>query len=162
MTMTNDKIQMLVGASSAPSNYQERDDRAKRHLHLSFVHWSFVIAVTLVCGVTALGCGRRAAPVVPRTAPPEPVADLSAAPQANTILLTWSRPARYEDGTPLRGVPEFRLFRRSAPLPAGASAADAQRDLEGFTLLATVRGEVPDDRHGWLTLVPQGAAVAGR
>lgn len=28
--------------------------------------------------------------------------------------------------------------------------------------LATVRGELPDDRHGWLTPVPQGAAVGSR
>lgn len=137
---------MPVGAQNAPSNYQERNGRAKRHLHLSFVHWSFVIAVTLLCGVTALGCGRRAAPVVPRTAAPEPVADLGAAPEANTIMLTWSRPARNEDGAPLQGSPDFRLYRRTGPLAAGAPAgSEGPRDLEGYTLVATVRGERPEN-----------------
>jgi hypothetical protein len=115
------------------------------------------IAVTLLCGVTAFGCGRRGAPVVPHTAAPGPVADLGAAPEANTILLTWSRPARNEDGTPLQGSPDFRLYRRSGPLAAGAPAGapapaapggpggEGPRDLEGYTLVATVRGERPEN-----------------
>ena len=125
--------------------------------HWSLAHWSLVIALALASASAFQGCGRRAAPVVPRTAAPEPVADLGAAPDANTIILTWSRPARYEDGTPLRGAPDFRLYRRSSPLSAGPPPAatgpaaaggpgtESPRGLEGFSPLATVRGERPQN-----------------
>ena len=105
---------------------------------------SLVIAVALAPAAVQ-GCGRRGAPTLPRTAAPAPVADLSVAPDANSVILTWSRPARHEDGTPLAGVPGFRLFRRTLPLSAAASSAETSGDLEGFTLLATVRGEHPEN-----------------
>jgi hypothetical protein len=85
------------------------------------------------------------------------VANLGAAPEANTVLLTWSRPGRNEDGSPLQGSLDFRLYRRSAALPGGAPAAatepagpgglgsEGPRDLEGYTLVATVRGERPEN-----------------
>lgn len=136
---------MHVGAHSAPC-HQKKDGRAKRHRHLSFRHWSFVIAVTLLCGVTAFGCGRKGPVVLPRAAAPEPVANLTAIPQANTILLTWTRPARDEDGGPLRWMPDYLLFRRSLPLPpAGEGAGNGARPLEGFVPFATVRGEGPEN-----------------
>ena len=111
----------------------------------------------MLCGITAVACGRRGAPVVPRTSAPAPVANLGATPEANTILLTWSRPGRNEDGSPLQGNLDFRLYRRSAALPAGAPAAatgpaapggigsGGPRDLEGYTLVAAVRGERPEN-----------------
>jgi hypothetical protein len=102
-----------------------------------------IATVVLACGVAA-GCGRRGAPVVPRTAPPEPVASLAAIQEGNSAILTWTRPSRYEDGTPLRGTPDYLLYRRAAPLPA-PPAAEGARDLEGFTLLATIRGERPEN-----------------
>jgi predicted small lipoprotein YifL len=117
--------------------------RVARAPAVGFGHWAWVIAaVALAAG----GCGRKGPPVLPRLAAPEPVANLTAAPQANTIVLTWSRPARHEDGTPLRGVPDFSLFRRVSPVTTpGAPAPDGGRSLEGFILLATVRGEAPEN-----------------
>ncbi len=136
---------MVVGAPCAPSNHQ-REQGAKRHLRLSCVHWSFVIAAALGLALGPLACGRKGPPVLPRVAAPEPVANLGAVPQANTIILSWSRPARNEDGSPMRAIPDFGLFRRVSPVPpAGAPAADGARGLEGFVLLATVRGEAPEN-----------------
>ena len=138
---------MVVGAHRAPSH---KNGCAPRRL-LEIGNWKLVIAVTLLCGVTAMGCGRRGPIVVPRTAAPEPVADLSAVPEGNAIVLTWSRPARLEDGKPLAGPPEFRLYRRASPIPAGEPAGAAAapgagpRDLTGYALLATVRGGEPDN-----------------
>lgn len=134
---------MVVGARSAP--FPPLDGGAERRPRLAIGNWQLAIAVTLVCGVTALGCGRRGPVVVPRTAAAEPVADLGAAPQANSVVLTWSRPTRYEDGTPLRESLDFRLYRRSAPLVPGAPASEGRRDLEGFALVATIRGERPEN-----------------
>lgn len=113
--------------------------------------WSFVVAVALLYGAAAFGCARRGTPVVPSTATPEPVADLSALPQDNAIALSWSRPTRLQDGRPLTAPPDFRLYRRVSPIPSAESAAGAPApvagrwDMEGYTPVATVRGERPDN-----------------
>lgn len=77
--------------------------------------------------------------------------DLTAVPEANAIILSWSRPTRLEDGKPLAAPPDYRLYRRVSSIPATEPATTAAppgsgpRDLEGFGLVATVRGKEPDN-----------------
>jgi fibronectin type 3 domain-containing protein/predicted small lipoprotein YifL len=140
--MTIVKWQMVEGAQGAPFN-QMGGSRAKRHRLWSLVHWSLVIAAA---ALAAAACGRKGPIVLPRVAASEPVANLTAVPQANTVLLTWTRPARDEEGGPLVWTPDYLLFRRSFPVPpAGAPEGNGARSLEGFVPLATVRGAAPDN-----------------
>ncbi|HEX7630467.1 MAG TPA: hypothetical protein VF431_09000, partial [Candidatus Methylomirabilis sp.] len=47
------------------------------------------------------GCGRRGAPVAPHVVGPAAVQSLQAEPRGTAILLTWTRPNRNQDGSPL-------------------------------------------------------------
>jgi len=92
----------------------------------------------LVAGL--LGCGRRGAPVPPRPAAPAAVGAFRADLRDSAILLSWTRPTRNEDGSPLTDLLEFRLFR--------AISAAAPREARGrppFSLLATVRADQPEN-----------------
>lgn len=92
---------------------------------------SACLIVTLGCLALVAGCGRRGPPVAPRRVPPAPVANLAGYAVGSIVHLSWTRPTQNEDGSPLREIREFRLFRREG---------------EGrFAPLATVRGEAPDN-----------------
>ena len=106
-------------------------------------------SVLFVAGL--LGCGRRGAPVPPRPLAPAAVGALRAELRDSAILLTWTRPTRNEDGSPLTDLLEFRLFRAVGPA--------APREARGgptFSLLATVRADQPENA------VVQGAQYAFR
>ncbi len=87
-----------------------------------------------------LGCGRRGSPLPPRPVIPAAVGDLRAEPRDSAIVVTWSRPSRNNDGSPLTDLLEFRLSRAvGSPLPPTGGARLA------FSLLATIRAEQPDN-----------------
>jgi len=96
------------------------------------------------------GCGRRGDPVPPRPAAPAAVGALRAEILDSTILLTWIRPTRNEDGSPLTNLLEFRLFRAVGPTPP----PEAKGRLT-YSLLVSVRAEQPenavvqDDRYAF-------------
>jgi hypothetical protein len=92
----------------------------------------------LVAGL--LGCGRRGAPVPPQPAAPAAVGALHADLLESAILLTWDRPTRNEDGSPLTDLLEFRLFRAVGP-----TAPREARGRPTFSLLATVRADQPEN-----------------
>ena len=87
-----------------------------------------------------LGCGRRGAPVPPRPAAPAAVGAFRAELLDSSILLTWNRPIRNEDGSPLTNLLEFRLFRTVGPM----SPPEARRRLTSL-LVATVRADQPEN-----------------
>jgi hypothetical protein len=91
----------------------------------------------LVLLVASLGCGRKGPPLPPRPVIPAAVGSLRAEPQDNAILVSWSRPTRNQDGSPLKDLLEFRVSRSPGPGPEGGPA--------GFALLATVRADSPDN-----------------
>ena len=100
--------------------------------------WRFLGCVLLVVGL--LGCGRRGAPVPPRPAAPAAVGALRAELVGSAILLSWNRPTRNEDGSPLTNLLDFRVFRAVGPtVTRGASGRPT------FTLLATVRADQPEN-----------------
>jgi hypothetical protein len=92
----------------------------------------------LVAGL--LGCGRRGAPVPPRPAAPAAVGAFRADLRDSAVLLSWTRPTRNEDGSPLTDLSEFRLFRA-----VDAAAARGASGRPAFSLLAAVRADQPEN-----------------
>jgi chitodextrinase len=83
-------------------------------------------------------CGRKGPPVAPRPVAPAAVTTIRAEADDQFILVSWVRPNRNEDRSPLTDLSEFRLFRAVSPVVAGAPAGRLE-----FSLLATVRADQP-------------------
>jgi hypothetical protein len=105
---------------------------------------ALLLGVLLVAG---LGCGRKGPPLPPRPVIPAAVSGLRVEPQGGGLLVSWSRPTRNQDGSPLQDLVEFRLSRSPGSVPDGPS---------GFSLLTTVRADAPgnatveDGRYAFL------------
>lgn len=98
------------------------------------------VAALVVASLALLACGRRGPPVPPRHVTPAAVESLRAEPGETDILVSWVRPSRNEDGSPLTDLGEFRLSRAvGTPGPAGLAGRPA------FALLATIRAQQPDN-----------------
>ena len=82
-------------------------------------------------------CGRKGPPLPPRPRVPAAVGGLLAEPVGGGVLVSWSRPTRNTDGSPVTDLLEFRLSRNPGPAPNGVAP--------GFTLVATIRAENPDN-----------------
>jgi len=82
-------------------------------------------------------CGRKGPPLPPRPRVPAVVGGLLAEPVGEGVLISWSRPVRNTDGSPITDLLEFRLSRNPGPAPSGAAP--------GFTLVATIRADNPDN-----------------
>ena len=101
---------------------------------------AFVLLAGVIPFLALTGCGRRGPPVPPRSQVPAAVGALRAEPSDSGIVVTWNRPTRNEDGSPLEDLREFRLYRAvgaASPREAGARPV--------FSLLATIRAEQPDN-----------------
>jgi predicted small lipoprotein YifL len=86
------------------------------------------------------GCGRKGPPVPPRPLAPAAPSPVRAELEDGAIVVTWARPTRNEDGTPLANLQEFRLYRavsQGTPPSTGPQP--------GFSLLATVQADHPDN-----------------
>ena len=70
----------------------------------------FVLA--LVAAVVGLGCGKKGEPRAPELATPKTITNLNARSGPNSIILTWSRPTEYVDGTALKDLASFVIFRK--------------------------------------------------
>jgi hypothetical protein len=72
---------------------------------------SFLVFGCLVA-LLAAGCGKKGEPRAPELAMPQPIKNLTAKPDRNGIVLTWSRPTEYIDGKPLTDLTGFVIFRK--------------------------------------------------
>jgi hypothetical protein len=101
-------------------------------------------ACVLVClvllGLLVPACGRKGPPVPPRPVAPAAVSTIRAEAEDQAIVVTWVRPSRNEDRTPLADLSEFRLYRAVGPVGLGASAGRPTASL-----LATVQADHPDN-----------------
>ncbi len=61
-------------------------------------------------------CGKKGNPVAPGSTAPAAVADLRAWPREGTILLGWTLPTKNINGSPLKDLLGFRVFRQSRAL----------------------------------------------
>ena len=95
-------------------------------------------------------CGRKGSPLPPRTTLPRAVSSLQADPGESAIVVTWTRPERNQDSTPLRDLREFRLFRAVEGAP--------------YSLLATIPAIHPDnatEQSGQYTFRDTGGLAPG-
>lgn len=84
-------------------------------------------------------CGRKGPPLPPRPIVPAAVGNLQAESGPSGIVLSWMRPSRNDDNSPLADLLEFRLFRATVALGTSAAPPSA------FSFLAAVRAERPDN-----------------
>jgi hypothetical protein len=101
---------------------------------------SGAFAILVVLGPFLPACGRRGAPVAPRSVGPAAVGDLRAEMQESLILVTWSRPSRNQDGSPLTSLLEFRLSRAVVPPTQAGGVVPTV-----FVPLSTIRADRPDN-----------------
>jgi hypothetical protein len=66
------------------------------------------LAVLVVAGAA---CGRKTMPKPPQLVAPKPVQELSLATQSTGILVRWSRPTEYVDGTSMEDLGGFVVER---------------------------------------------------
>lgn len=99
-----------------------------------------LFAWVVLLGLLLPACGRKGPPVPPRPVAPAAVSTIRAEAEDRTIVVSWVRPSRNEDRSPLTDLAEFRLFRAVSPAAVGASAG-----RPAFSLLATVRADQPDN-----------------
>jgi hypothetical protein len=72
-----------------------------------------ITLVVMLCAAIGIGaCGRKGDPRAPELATPKPIQNLSARSDAAGITLTWSRPTENVDGTELKDLASFVIFRK--------------------------------------------------
>jgi len=69
-----------------------------------------VVAVLLLAFGSS--CGKKGDLRAPELAAPKTITNLAARPGANSVVLTWSRPTEYVDGTELKDLASFVIFRK--------------------------------------------------
>jgi len=70
----------------------------------------FVLA--LLIAVVGMGCGKKGDPRAPELATPKTIANLTSRSGPSGIILSWSRPTEYVDGTALKDLASFVIFRK--------------------------------------------------
>lgn len=70
------------------------------------------VLLLLMVVLAAVGCGKKGPPVAPERRIPGAVQDLSAVVEGPAVVLTWTRPATRADGSRLKDLTTFRLYRR--------------------------------------------------
>jgi hypothetical protein len=71
---------------------------------------SFLVALTLL--TLAFACGKKGDPRAPELAIPSTITNLSARSGPTGIALTWRRPTEYVDGSELKDLASFVIFRK--------------------------------------------------
>jgi uncharacterized protein len=85
--------------------------------------------LSLILGIALWGCGKKGPPVALESVVPEPVKDLRGFVKDDGLFLTWSFPSSNMDGTRLRDLQGFKVFRQSRPL-GSSSCPDCPVKLE--------------------------------
>jgi hypothetical protein len=70
------------------------------------------LVFALVLAFLPLGCGKKADPRAPELATPQVIDNLTARSVANGVALTWRRPTEYVDGSELKDLAAFVIFRK--------------------------------------------------
>jgi len=71
-----------------------------------------LVALALMPVLFLSGCGKKGDPRAPELATPRVIENLRAASVANGVALTWSRPTEYVDGSELKDLVGFAIFRK--------------------------------------------------
>ncbi|HEX9787668.1 MAG TPA: hypothetical protein VGB09_06555 [Candidatus Binatia bacterium] len=73
----------------------------------------FVFALML--GMLGAACGKKGDPRAPELATPKTITNLTVRSGPAGNILTWSRPTEYVDGTTLKDLASFVIFRKEVP-----------------------------------------------
>ena len=97
----------------------------------------FILGCLMV--LLSSGCGKKGEPRAPELTMPQLIKNLTAKPDRNGIVLTWSRPTEYVDGKPLTDLTGFVIFRKDlsptcpeCPVPYRPLTAVNVEDREKF------------------------------
>jgi hypothetical protein len=71
----------------------------------------FLVLALMIAWVGA-GCGKKGDPRAPELATPKTITNLTARSGPGGIVLTWSRPTEYVDGSTLKDLASFVIFRK--------------------------------------------------
>jgi hypothetical protein len=72
----------------------------------------YVLALALVPVLLFSGCGKKGDPRAPELATPKVIENLRATSEPNGVALTWNRPTEYVDGSQLKDLTGFVIFRK--------------------------------------------------
>lgn len=109
------------------------------------------LLVLLMLMVAASGCGKKGEPRAPELATPKLITNLAARSTADGVALTWNRPTEYVDGSELKDLASFVIFRKEisqscvdCPVPYRQLTTVNVEDREKFVRLKQYRF---DDRE---------------
>ncbi len=71
-----------------------------------------LIALSIFLLLAGSACGKKGDPRAPELATPEPIKNLTARRDKTGIVLTWSRPTQYVDGSEIKDLAGFVIFRK--------------------------------------------------
>jgi hypothetical protein len=106
------------------------------------------IAVTAVLLLGLAACGRKGAPVQPRTRLPQAVSDLTTVERADGVEVSWTVPRRRMDNSRIIDPGVARLYRTDDAGAGDPRAAilDGER-VRGYTPIATFRLQEPASEY---------------
>jgi predicted small lipoprotein YifL len=102
------------------------------------------ILVVLLAVGTLAACGKKGPPVAPELRVPAVPAALHGSVDGESIVVSWTAPGARLDGTKLRSVDRYQLYRREE-VDAGTpkSAMLSHGRVVGYDEIATIRTEAP-------------------
>jgi hypothetical protein len=107
--------------------------------------------LVLMLVVAASACGRKGEPRAPELATPKLITNLTARSTAAGVALSWNRPTEYVDGSELKDLASFVIFRKEisqscldCPVPYRELTTVNVEDREKFVRLKQYRF---DDRE---------------
>jgi hypothetical protein len=107
--------------------------------------------LVLMLAVAASACGRKGDPRAPELATPKLITNLAARSTTDGVMLTWNRPTEYVDGSELKDLVGFVIFRKEisqscldCPVPYRELTTVNVEDREKFVRLKQYRF---DDRE---------------
>ena len=121
----------------------------------------------VLLATTALGaCGKKGPPIAPELRVPMGPAALRGAVDEQSIVVSWTGPGQRVDGTRLRSVATYRLYRREEAQngPPKAAMLSSGR-VVGYEEIAAIRPEAPapaEVRGTSVTWVDRRALTLGR
>ena len=102
-----------------------------------------LLALCLAVGALA-ACGKKGPPVPPEVRVPTVPGDLRGAVDEQSIVVSWNAPGTRLDGSRLRKIALYRLYRREeADAGPAKSAMLSSGHIVGYDEVATIRPEAP-------------------
>jgi hypothetical protein len=98
-----------------------------------------LVAIAVLALIAGSACGKKGDPRAPELATPRVITNLTARADPTGIALTWSRPTEYIDGSTIKDLAGFVIFRkdisplcRDCPVPYRPLTTVMVEDREKF------------------------------